>query len=716
MVPKESNFIKTELKYIGGEIMSCSFKLSLPTDIPWKRICVTEDMMDKVVCDTELPPKWQSSIAVFKYVPEEDYQLFPEYKISYLKMTATIAGYQPLDDEIQGNIDWDGVDVTTIEGLTELLNSYYPCNGSILQVVVGPPGKDPDMSLDKYPFLLDFEPKKRELYEVATDTNEKQSRSIETVHLSKSAGTTQSLEVLDVDMGGSTGFGMQGLYAGTGGGFSFSSSSQGQWGTKSLNTDQSQVTRTVEAGQEKRELYSHTTQLSQMYHLLDSYHLGTNRAVFFVQPRPHVLEEPSGFVRGPRKVEGIQEFFLVVAQPKDQEDFCVSVRMDTAHLMETDILDYDRKTDISDLASAVARTPTRNDIPDGTTTREACFIACWDVTYNCYRTHDVDDQVYTAPSGYIIESYNTIVSEASHGSTSASIAPGNKTLTVHAEANGHICFEGSGVCVDCPDEIEKWSGYARRQVQVNLRSEEPIVPVGKQQQLIITTRGLCCCPKEPISIPDVLVTGVYEIPDYLGGRFYFEASQLDKTAREKVRTLAEARYLTAGIRSSQATGKEKALEESESSTEQPEADSSNGYYERKMSIRQANSMSDFIHDQMIKSFRDPRPGYEPKHFFETDMFFKQLQTNARRTRLGRSLLADKASKKVPESILREVGKQLGKKPDEVKAYDILRFRSHELTKFARIKPSEIAQIKMKLLGIRLKKPVKQYEKKKPRKR
>lgn len=50
-----------------------NFKLNLPTDIPWKRICVTEDMVDRVVCDNGLPPKWHSSIAVFKYVPPNDF-------------------------------------------------------------------------------------------------------------------------------------------------------------------------------------------------------------------------------------------------------------------------------------------------------------------------------------------------------------------------------------------------------------------------------------------------------------------------------------------------------------------------------------------------------------------------------------------------------------------------------------------------------------------
>ena len=58
--------------------MTTSFRLGLPTDIPWKRICVSEDMLDRILCDEPLPPKWQSSIAVFKYTPDDDYQLYPD--------------------------------------------------------------------------------------------------------------------------------------------------------------------------------------------------------------------------------------------------------------------------------------------------------------------------------------------------------------------------------------------------------------------------------------------------------------------------------------------------------------------------------------------------------------------------------------------------------------------------------------------------------------
>jgi hypothetical protein len=681
-----------------------AFKLSLPTDIPWQKVCVTQDMMDPVVCDPATAPKWQSSIAVFKFVPPDEYQLFPDVHVTYLKVTVTITGYQPMDEEIQGEIDWDGVDITTIEGLTELLNSYYPCTGAIAQVVVGPSGNNPDLPLDQYPYFMDFEPKKRELYELATDTKEKQSRSFETLNLTKSAGTVQSQEIMDIDMGGG-GFGAQGSYAGTGGGFNYQAP-HGQWGTKSLNSDQSQVNRSAESGTEKRETFSFTTQLSQMYHLLDSYHLGTNRAIFFIQPRPHVLEEPSGFVRGPRKVEGIQEFFLVVGQPKNQEEpFCFSVRLDTGHLIETDILDYDRKADISDLATATARIPTRNDIPDGTTTREACFIFdCWDVTYVCYRTHDVDDQVYQAPAGYIIESYGELsppVNQSSNGFTSVGISADRKSLNVHAEATGHICFEDSGVCLDCPDEIEKRSGSARRQVRIQLRSEEPTVKVGTRQFFLITTRGLCCCDDGPVDIGDVLVTDIWEIPENLGGIYYH--SQPVMGIRERSGEFGDsARYQSQ-------TGSEsmEAMQREEDSCNcgskaHTGAGGDTGNFERKISIRQANSMIDFTRERMVRSFSLQRPGFEPKRFIETDLFTRQLGTHVRRSRLGRERMEKKVGDQAPKQLVEAVAKYLNKKTNEVTVNDIFRLRPQDLSRQTKLNAKEIARLKVRLLGISFK--------------
>jgi hypothetical protein len=49
-------------------------------------------------------------------------------------VAVTITGYQPAQDEIQGEIDWTGVNATTIEGVLELLNPYFPCTGAVVQV------------------------------------------------------------------------------------------------------------------------------------------------------------------------------------------------------------------------------------------------------------------------------------------------------------------------------------------------------------------------------------------------------------------------------------------------------------------------------------------------------------------------------------------------------------------------------------------------------
>ena len=52
--------------------------MALPVDIPWERWCVSEDMMAQQVCYSDRPAKWQSSIAVFRYVPNDDYQILSD--------------------------------------------------------------------------------------------------------------------------------------------------------------------------------------------------------------------------------------------------------------------------------------------------------------------------------------------------------------------------------------------------------------------------------------------------------------------------------------------------------------------------------------------------------------------------------------------------------------------------------------------------------------
>lgn len=675
-----------------------NFKLSLPTDIPWERVCVTEDLIDPRICDERFPGKWQTSLAVFKYVPEEENQIYSKYRITYLKVTATLTGYQPLDQEVQGTIDWNGVNVTTIPGLTELLNSYNPCHGAILQVLVGPKEGEGKIPRADYPFFMDFEPKKRELYELATDTKEKQSRSIESLNVTKSSGSAQSMEILDVDMGGG-GFGMQASYAGTGGGFNYTAPN-GQWGTKQLNSQEGMASRSTDVGQEKRETFSFSTQISQMYHLLDSYHLGTNRAVFFVQPRPHTLEEPSGFVRGPRPVEGIQEFFLVVAQLKEQDDFCVSLRLDTSHLTTTPIMEYDRKSESTSIASANAPVATDHDIPaERIVGARACFIECWDVHYQCYRTQAQDTVTFDAPAGYRIESYNDLINEATHGSTSVVVTPNGQTLNINAEASGHICYEGSEVCVDCPDTIQSWAGHARRQVQVNLVSTTPTKQVGEEQVLMITTRGLCCCALEQGRRRlDELVVAIRPIPSHLAvSRAVANYAARYAIANAELAPMQAMTQKVDGEPCVECTEKARAT-----AAVAPAAStmSTGRVSESHYTLQQVNELSNYIRTETLKSLNDPTA--VPQKFIDTNFFAKQLEYKIVQSRLGRELVRGQGAARLPKEVLSRVAGYLKKDAKAVSLEDVLTFRSADLARIVEMDEAEVQRMKLAALGVAFK--------------
>lgn len=662
-----------------------NFKLTLPTDIPWERLCVTEDMIDRVVCDDRLPAKWKTSLAVFRYGPPDEDQLYPSYRITYLKVTATITGYQPIDKEIQGEIDWDDANVSSIPGLTDLLNAYHPCHGAILQVVVGPHGSRPNLPLAEYPFIMDFEPKKRELYEMATDTQEKQSRSIESLNVTKSSGNTQSLEILDIDTGGG-GFANQSTYMGTGGGFSLTNPN-GQWGTKRVNADESLSSRTTDVGQEKRETFAFSTQISQMYHLLDSYHLGTNRAIFFVQPRPHTLEEPSGFVRGPRPVDGIQEFFLVIAQPKEQEDFCVSLRLDTSHLTNTPIMDYDVRTAVTDLANASADLPAKTDTVVSRQVRCTVDYGLFsdDIYYKHFVKKVTDSVTFNAPAGYHITGYSDATNTQMQGTSSVVLSADRKTLTINAEANSSVWLqdEGDGWFADCPDELDQQTGLVQRKLNVTLTSDEKIKQIGEEESLMITTRGLCCCARGRDTVaPDELLLYVKRVPEDLS----------------VLKLLAKAGPKEASLKATQerSTAQEAGRACPECGGKHSPSPAS--HPEPRYVIRAANELSNYVRRETIKSLNDPTA--KPKKYTETDFFTRQLATRLRQSPKGRRLLADVKGIELSSHALEKLEKLLGKRSHEITRGDLVSVRADQLASITGLKEAEVSKLKLGWLGVK----------------
>jgi hypothetical protein len=270
-------------------------------------------------------PKWRSSLAVYFYiVPEEETaDSYPNSRIVYLKLTCSITGWNPSESlhaaksKAQETGPWDDVQRTFWETIVASgwAQKYWPCLGAIMQIAVYPNSPD-GVSPDDYPYIMDFEPKKRELYEAVSEGKEVLSGSSDKTSLTKGSTTVNTLEY------------------GAGGGFSIG----GFGASASINKTKSDTTinqNTTDTSREARETVSRSTSSSQMYQLFNGYHLGTNRALFVVAPRPHTVssaeETEFNLIDGERKLEGIQDVFLVVHMPKSLDGFCIQAGLNTGH-------------------------------------------------------------------------------------------------------------------------------------------------------------------------------------------------------------------------------------------------------------------------------------------------------------------------------------------------------------------------------------------------
>ena len=304
--------------------------LSLPIDIPWKRIAASSDMIDSQYGDRKFPPKWRSSVSVFYHEPNDLVDTYCDRKVTYLKVACSITGYQP-GREV--GISTPPIDDRWEEEVTKLGERYLPCLGAILQVAVFPPNMDKEVSLADFPYIMDFEPKKRELYEAVTLSGEVLSRSNSTVNLRKGATTTDTTEDASKNAS-SLSVGavvpIPGIPIRVGGDFTSERT------RRDISTSEKVDIKTTDDSREKRETFSHSTSLNQMYELFNGYHLGTNRAVFYMVPRPRIVDRTDEytFINGPRKLEGIQEVFLVINRPKDLNGICVEAYLETAHIVE----------------------------------------------------------------------------------------------------------------------------------------------------------------------------------------------------------------------------------------------------------------------------------------------------------------------------------------------------------------------------------------------
>jgi hypothetical protein len=304
-------------------------ELSLPTDIPWKRLAVSADMLDEGYGDLQFPRKWDSSIAAFYHEPVESDPAYCNRRITYLKIVCTITNYQLAGQDVTvlGWLRDRGFSGWPFKEFDLNATRAYPCHGALLQVGVHPNPGD-GVELHDYPYVASMQPRKRELYEVATQSGEVASQSANKLNVTKGGTSTNTQEDYDLDLGGGSGghSGLFGLWS------EQHSGEQKQVGTIQRSQTQNQNVATTDASRDRRESFSFSTSINQLHTLLQSYHLGTNRVMFFMQPVPHMQDTKFSFVRGLRRIEGVQEFFLVINRPAHVKGFCLEIALETAHL------------------------------------------------------------------------------------------------------------------------------------------------------------------------------------------------------------------------------------------------------------------------------------------------------------------------------------------------------------------------------------------------
>lgn len=441
--------------------MTSSFSsLSVPTDIPWRRICVTGDMLDPEPCDLVVPPRWRSSIAVFRHDPPDDFQPLPHARVSYLKVCVTLAPFAP------------ELPVQLGRRAADMLEEAFPCHGALLHVTVAPP-EDARGDRRTFPYFADFEPKKRELYEMVSETGEVLSGSSSTLSVGKSAATTQTTEHYNIDNGWN--FGTNFTYAGTGGGGQVGVAKQE--GTISSSGYHTSNVRMADESVERRELLSHTTQLAQMYNLFQAFHVGTNRALFLMEPRPHIRQSEATFINGPRALEGIQEIFLAVVRPREMEGFCVSALLETAHLGKEPVLEHEMKTTVVEFRLEAKAPNLDKTIGKDSGEGKKAHIVHFD-----------------APKGWEIAGYTTTTLRGERVTKGPTVVHDGQHMTVTGEVSWR--FEEGKIKGGQRENIFH-DGALDVDVTVKLRRKEAEVKE-YVRSLFLSARQICCCPQAPV--------------------------------------------------------------------------------------------------------------------------------------------------------------------------------------------------------------------------
>lgn len=588
--------------------------LDLPQEITWKLLAVSPDMMDTRFCNKRFPFRWRSSLAIsaFEHKPEDLPEELCEGRITFLKITATITGYQPSREETEeGHASFPNVPT---EELSRIIDQYFACYGALLNVAVFPnpnrktvnkrividfteqvpetvlsnpfesegatfeaidqpvnsitdifpEGGDGEGELDlfqelvvtlpatsrveakvvhfndagvdmeafsgdtsigsqaagpeqgqvhqlvidgegidrvvfrapqneasllefaylgteskpfdliEFPHIIDVEPKTRDLIQASSETGEILTSSKSNVKTNKGFTNTENTET--------------GYKLGSAFGKKDEFSLSGEITHKNTEIEQENWSVTTDASTQRQEKEGSTTQISQLYNLLSSYHIDTNRALFLMLARPHVLQttDHRTFVDGLRKIEGTQQFLLIVARPPEMRGLCIEAFLETGHFPEG-LTQQEPKEEFDESQEEFTVTAFADN---------GWFSGdCTQIASGQSATYTIDTS-----TGMVIDRRPERGPDPAHPGMKEIANDSNSQANDSLESYDYKPISDTTVQVSgriCGQSLQRDKARFNRTYRVFTRSEQPKPNTGEPtvplEKLLITSRGLCVC-------------------------------------------------------------------------------------------------------------------------------------------------------------------------------------------------------------------------------
>jgi hypothetical protein len=376
-----------------------------------------------------------------------------------------------------------------------------------------------------------------------------------------------------------------------------------------------------------------------------------------------------------------------------------------------DLMDYTYKTDKLDI-DVSASPPSKDDplaVQDG--------YVLWKVNMMCYRWYKCWKKTETKSENYPpnpanfnfqILDYNITQEDMENGSKDVVVQPDRKGLkaTVYATSRGCYFDMGQSCGKDGYDtlfidqntkENATYSGHARLSLDINLRSDEMDRKIGHQTLLLVTTRGVCCCPQHQI-LPKALKEGIVtahfldNLIESKGSAFGLNRS-LDKPGFTHL-------------------DKNKKISKSEKDIESTGLQDVSERDPRNMLPQEANALASLVRSVMIES---TAPGLgspkEPIPYMQHDLFFDKLEARLRPYKRirehGEKLIAKYLDSETDRNkVERYFGRPIGK----ITCSDVARIPASDLSRVTGFDRSKSVSIRLKALGIPLKQDIAPEEK------